>query len=366
MRDYLRDGQFFGTPVADLLTAAATIVASVLTIYLVRRLLLRRLQKIAERTHTAVDDAAVALVRRTPVFLALFVALRIVTQYFELVPRAERLVGAVATVSLFIQIGLWISAVIGFWAQRLVQDRQHLAQSAGEATIRAIAFGLRLLLWSALLLVTLDTFDVDVTALIAGLGVGGIAIALAVQNILGDLLAALAIVLDKPFEVGDFIQVDEFLGSVQHVGIKTTRVRSLSGEELIFPNANLLQSRIRNYKRMAERRVVLALGVTYQTDRALLQRIPQLIRDTIEAQEQVRFDRAHFSRFGDSALEYEAVYWVLTSDYNVHMDIKQAILLRLVAQFAELGIDFAYPTRTLFVHSEPTSNGGALAPSPAG
>jgi small-conductance mechanosensitive channel len=366
MRDYLRDGQLLGVPVADLLAATGAIVASALAIYLVRRLLLRRLQKVAERTRTTVDDAAVALVRRTPFFLALFVALRIVTQYFALVPSAERLVGAVATVSLFVQIGLWISAVIGFWATRVVEDRQHLAQSAGEATIRAIAFGLRLLLWSALLLVTLDTFDIDVTALIAGLGVGGIAVALAVQNILGDLLAALAIVLDKPFEVGDFIQVDDYLGSVQHVGIKTTRVRSLSGEELIFPNANLLQSRIRNYKRMAERRVVLAIGVTYQTDRALLARIPQLVREAIEAQEQVRFDRAHFSKLGDSALEYEAVYWVLTNDFNVHMDIKQTILLRLVAQFAELGIDFAYPTRTLFVHNEAAPTGGALTPSPAG
>jgi small-conductance mechanosensitive channel len=203
----------------------------------------------------------------------------------------------------------------------------------------------RLVLWTAVLLLVLENLGVDVTALIAGLGVGGIAVALAVQNILGDLFASLSIVLDKPFAVGDFLIIDDFLGSVEHVGLKTTRLRSLSGEQLIFSNADLLGSRIRNYGRMFERRVVFTLGVTYQTPREKLVQIPIIIRKAIEEQEKVRFDRSHFQAYGDFSLNFETVYYVLAPDYN-------AINLRIHERFEQEGIEFAYPTQTLLVKSE--------------
>jgi small-conductance mechanosensitive channel len=186
-----------------------------------------------------------------------------------------------------------------------------------------------------------------VTALMAGLGVGGIAVALAIQSVLGDLFASLSIALDKPFVIGDFVIVGDFMGTVERVGLKTTRIRSLSGEQLVFSNSDLLSSRIRNYKRMEERRVPFVVGVTYQTPAAELEAIPGVVRDIIESTDSTRFDRAHFKGFGDSAYLFEFVYYVLSADYAVFMDIQQAINLGIVRQFAERGIEIAYPTRTL-------------------
>jgi small-conductance mechanosensitive channel len=185
--------------------------------------------------------------------------------------------------------------------------------------------------------------------MIAGLGVGGIAVALAAQNILGDLFASLSIILDKPFVVGDFLIIGDFLGSVEKVGVKTTRLRSLSGEQLIFSNNDLLGSRIRNYGRMFERRVIFSIGVTYQTPADKLRAIPDMLREAVESQQPVRFDRAHFQKYGDFALIFEIVYYVLSADYKQYMDIQQAINLQINEDFEEHGIEFAYPTQTLYV-----------------
>jgi small-conductance mechanosensitive channel len=169
------------------------------------------------------------------------------------------------------------------------------------------------------------------------------------QNVLGDLFASLSIVLDKPFVLGDFLIVDEHLGNVEHIGLKTTRVRSLWGEQLIFSNSDLLNSRIRNLGRMQERRTVFALGVTYQTPREKLTRIPGILREAVEAQEKTRFDRSHFKAYGDFSLNFETVYYVTVADYNAYMDVQQAINLRIHERFEEEGIEFAYPTQTLFL-----------------
>ncbi len=169
------------------------------------------------------------------------------------------------------------------------------------------------------------------------------------QNILGDLFASLSIVLDKPFIVGDFITVDDMLGSVEYVGLKTTRLRSLSGEQLVFSNSDLLSSRIRNYGRMHERRVLFTVGVIYETPRDKLERIPDLIREAVEAQDRARFDRSHFMGYGDFSLDFETVYYVLTRDYNIHMDVQQEILFGIHERFEQAGIEFAYPTRKLFL-----------------
>ncbi len=183
----------------------------------------------------------------------------------------------------------------------------------------------------------------------AGLGVTGIAVALALQNILGDLFASLSIVLDKPFVVGDYIVVDTLQGTVERIGLKTTRVRSLSGEQIVFSNADLLKSRLRNFKRMQERRVAFTFGVTYQTPEALLTRIPGIVREVITPLPSTRFDRAHFQSFGEYALLFEVVYFVTTPDYALFMDIQQAINLGLLGRFRQEGIAFAYPTQTHLV-----------------
>jgi small-conductance mechanosensitive channel len=213
----------------------------------------------------------------------------------------------------------------------------------------AIGFIGKLVVWSVVLLLALDNLGVQITTLVAGLGVGGIAVALAVQNILGDLFASLSIVLDKPFVVGDFLIIDNYLGSVEHVGLKSTRIRSLTGEQLIFSNNDLLRSRLRNYGRMYQRRVAFNIGVVYQTPREALKKIPGILQNAVEGQENVRFDRSHFKEYGDFSLNFETVYYVLVPDYNTYMDIQQAINMKIHEEFEGEGIEFAYPTQTVFV-----------------
>jgi len=193
---------------------------------------------------------------------------------------------------------------------------------------------------------------VNITGLLAGLGIGGIAVALAVQNILGDLLASLSIVLDKPFVIGDMIVVDKLMGTIEHIGLKTTRVRSIDGEELIFSNNDLLKSRIHNYKRMQERRIVFGFGVVYQTPEEKLTIINDIVKQVIETRERVRFERVHFKEYGESALKYEAVYHVKGPDYRIYMDVQEAINLDIFRRFRKEGIEFAYPTRTVHLQSD--------------
>ncbi|MDP4645196.1 MAG: mechanosensitive ion channel family protein [Opitutales bacterium] len=215
-----------------------------------------------------------------------------------------------------------------------------------------MSFIARLIIWAIALLLVVDNLGYDVTALVAGLGITGIAVALALQNILGDLFASLSIVLDKPFVIGDFIIVGDLLGVVERIGLKTTRVRSLSGEQLIFSNSDLLSSRVRNFKQMQERRIAFSIGVIYQTTPDQLEAIPPKIKEIVEDVENARFDRAHFKGFGDSSYDFEIVYYVLLADYLVYMDIQQNINLAICRWFAEEGIEFAYPTRTLHINRE--------------
>ncbi len=216
-------------------------------------------------------------------------------------------------------------------------------------TIVGLRWLVLLVAYAIILLAALQNTGVDVTSLIAGLGIGGIAVALAMQNILGDLFASLTIALDKPFIVGDFIVVGSEMGTVEHVGLKTTRVRSLSGEQLVFGNADLLSSRIRNYKRMSERRVVFGFSVVYGTPVDTLQAIGDMVRRVVEGHDTVRFDRCHLHRFGSSSLDFETVYYINSPDYNTHMDVQQAVHLSIAREFKERGIEFAFPTQMLYV-----------------
>src|SRR5690606_5466649 len=249
-------------------------------------------------------------------------------------------------VGLLLQIGLWATAALDV-ALRMRRDQQLQEHPDAVAAMDVLGFVVRLVVWTVVILVILDNLGVKVTALIAGLGIGGVAVALATQNILGDLFASLSIVLDKPFVVGDFLSIVEYSGSVEKVGIKTTRVRSLSGEQLIFSNNDLLNSRIRNFGRMFQRRVVFTIGVIYETPAEKLRRIPGIIREALEAQEKVRFDRSHFQKYGDYALVFETVYYVLSPDYNYYMDVQQTVNLIIFERFVEEEIRFAYPAQTI-------------------
>ena len=340
------DQSFYGNDLKTWLIALGVTLGTLVVLRLIEQVLIVRAQKLAQRTHTVVDDVLVGALRKTKSIFLLIVAVFVGSSWLSLPEEVRGILWKTTVVATLLQGAIWIGGALDIWMERYREERV-----AGEdrTTLNALSFLGRLVLWAIVLLLILDNLGVDVTALVAGLGIGGVAVALAVQNILGDLFGSLSIVLDKPFVLGDFIIVGDLMGAVEHIGIKTTRIRSISGEQLVFSNADLLSSRIRNYGRMQQRRVVFNIGVTYQTPPEKLERIPIIIREAIEAVENTRFDRSHFFSYGDSSLDFETVYFVGSADYNLYMDIQQAINLTINRRFAEESIEFAYPTQTLFV-----------------
>jgi small-conductance mechanosensitive channel len=340
--------QFGGQPAWQWLLAIAVTLATWIVVRVSLRVGLRRLQSLSGRTSTGIDDLIVSVLGKTRGFFVAVVAINIGARSLVLPAVVDRGLYVLLVLTTAVQLAGWgTAAIMGLFRMR--GARQAETDAAAVTTLAALNFVVRLVFYVLLLLLTLDNLGVNVSALVAGLGIGGVAIALAVQNILGDLFGSLSIVLDKPFLVGDFIIVGDLLGTVEHVGLKTTRVRSLYGEQLIFANSDLLSSRIRNYKRMAERRVTFTFRLAYQTPLDKVERTGAMVEEIIRSLDLTRFDRAHFRSLDESALTFEVVYYVLSPDYNPYMDIQQRINLMIMRRFAEEGILFAYPTQTIIV-----------------
>jgi small-conductance mechanosensitive channel len=340
---------------------AALLTAIVLVTALIARLiLLRGLSEPEPGEEQHWRRLSRELVEKTSAIFLVIAAVYAGTSLLELPSSIHHLVFSTFVVALFIQFALWADRIVSTAiAWRLAPRKTKVAM---RNALSLIQFVVRVGVWSLAFLLIFENLGFDVTALVAGLGIGGIAVALAAQSVLGDLFASLAIVLDRPFEVGDFIVFGDQRGRVEKIGIKTTRLRSVSGEQIVCANSDLINSRIHNYKRMAERRVLFGFGTTYDTPAEKLERIPALLKEIIEAQESTRFDRAHFQGFGDSALNFEIVYFVLSADYNTYMNVHQAIILKIVRSFQREGIDFAYPTRTLHVSGLKEAMGAGTAP----
>ncbi len=342
------DRSWYGNTLRAWLVGAVIAAAVFLITFGVRLFVTRRLEKVATRTPNPYDDFFLEVVRRTRAYFLFFLALVAGTRGLTLPAGVTHALDAAMIVIALLQAGVWGSALIRAWVDHYLAQRAASAEPANLATVRAMGVLARVVVWALLVVTALDSLGFKVSALLTGLGVGGIAVALAVQNILGDVLAAMAIVFDKPFVVGDAIQVDTMSGTVEHIGLKTTRVRSVGGEQIIFSNAELLKSRIRNYRRLVERRVAFFTDVTYDTPPAVLRELPAVLRELVESQERVRFDRSHLVTLGESALRFETVYYVLDADYTRFMDIQQAINLGMLERFAAMGVEFAFPSRTVY------------------
>ncbi len=350
----LMNTQFWGNSLAAWLIAAGIALALVVILLALRRILSRQLRKLADRTTTKVDDLGADLVAGIRPIILIVIAFAFGANSLELPARLSRLLELTTVIALLIQAGISGNTIVTFLLAQALRPGEG-ADSGRRTSLAILGFVGRVVVTSLVALLILDNIGVNISALLAGLGIGGIAVALALQNVLGDLLASLAILLDKPFEAGDFIVVDQYLGTVEHVGLKTTRIRSLSGEQIIVSNTDLLGSRIRNYKRMTTRRIEFAVDVVYGTPAEKVKRIPLLLRQSVEAQPQARFDRAHLKEFGPSALVYQIVYIVESPDYNVYMDTQQRINFAIIEHFEREGIDFAFPTRTVHLASAPPS-----------
>lgn len=339
---------YYGNSIQQWFISAGILIVTMLCLILLKAILAKRLGRLSQRTDTDVDNLILELVERIRFSFLLAMAVYTGTFALALSQKVQNTIQLIMTLAFIGQGALWGSCVIEFWISR-IKKRRLESDPASVTTMSALGFVGKLILWTVLLLLALENLGINVTGLVTGLGIGGIAVALALQNILGDLFASLSIVLDKPFVIGDFIIVDNYLGTVKKVGLKTTRIQSLSGEQLIFSNNDLLSSRIRNYKRMDERRVLFAIGVTYQTPYEKLETIPSMVRKIVEEQQEARLDRVHFKEYGNFSLTFEIVYYVKSPDYNKYMDIQQAINLALYKRFMEESIEFAYPTQTLHI-----------------
>jgi len=342
------DLTFHHNTVRAWITALGTVVAAAIVLALIKRLVRPKLVEFRSRA-VEITGLVLELLDGTRTILLAIVVAYLAIRPLEIDPKLDQIVRSAAVIAILIQLGLWAVDILQHGLDRY-RDERLATDASAVTTMAAIGFVTKIALWAVITLVALDNLGIDVTALIAGLGVGGVAIALATQNILGDLFASLSIVIDKPFVIGDTINVGgDFVGTVERIGLKTTRIRSLSGEQIIFSNGDLLSSRIRNVKRMAERRIVFSFGVVYQTSAEKVAAIPGMVREIIDGLENTRFDRAHFKAFGDSSLDFEVVYYLTIPDYIVYMDTQQAINLTLFRRFEDEGIDFAYPTRTLYL-----------------
>jgi small-conductance mechanosensitive channel len=342
---------FSNSPMTWLIAIAVAGVAFALLL-VARRTIRRYHRRFEEVSGALFVRIPFQVLSRTAVLFFLVLAVFVGAQVLTMGSGTTRVLASAITIALFWQAGIWAVATAAAWLEHK-RRRSLAADRAALGSIGIIGVILNAVIWALVVLLTLDNLGIDITALVAGLGIGGIAVALAVQNVFGDLFASLSITLDRPFVVGDFLIVGDVLGTVETIGVKSTRLRSLSGEQVVMANSDLLSSRVRNYGRMTERRVVFATGVTYETSIEALERIPRLIRDIIEGQADTRFDRSHFAAHGAASLDFETVYYVRSADYNQYMDIQQAINLRLHREFAKLGIEFAYPTQKVFVASIP-------------
>lgn len=356
------DDIYFNNSVRDWVIALSLIVGLLLICRILRTIVLQRLLAWSSTTESKTDDFAIRLLQRSILPMLYLAGVYAGLSYLNFPPRVDKILKVAFLVAATFFVLKLISGFIHFFLYRAI--RHHENREAKGKQLRGILFVINAVVWILGFVFLLSNLGYNITAVITGLGVGGIAIALASQVILGDLFSYFVIFFDRPFEIGDAIQVDDKSGTVEYIGIKTTRLRALSGEQLIFSNSNLTNSRLHNYKRMQTRRVQFTLGVVYRTPAAKLRRIPELVKSIIIAQPDITYDRGHFSAYSDFSLKFEFVYFVTTADYGVFMDRQQAIYFEIFDVFEREGIEFAYPTQEILVQMQNDEyNGNDPAPT---
>lgn len=351
--------EFLGNPVANWGLAVVTFLVTLTVLPIVKGFIAARRRSWTPNDrlqfHSAIELTTLLVARTSRVFL-FAIALFLASRHLVFPPRLERVIEIVIVCLFWLQVGLWGMATVRFGID------QRRARSTGLDSILTgsmdiILFCAGLIIWAMVALLALDNLGVQIKPLLAGLGIGGIAIALAVQTVLSDVLASMSITLDRPFGVGDSLTIDNFQGTVEHIGIKSTRLRSISGEQIIIANADIIKARVRNFGRMGDRRAVFQFGVNYDTPTDVLAAIPAEVRKIVEAQPNTRFDRCHFLTYGDTALQFELVYFMTKSDFALYADTQQAINLALLDRLRELKVQLAAPTRALVYVELPAKSG---------
>lgn len=339
--------QIFDNTIKDWAIALSIMVILMGLLRIFQFVVIKRIKKYALYTKNTFDDFFIVQLQSLGMPLLYMMAFYTGLKYVDLPQKPAQVVH----IGLLIFILFFILRIINsflFYSFKIAISRKEKNEQR-EKQAKGILSIIQVIVWLLGILFLIDNLGYDITTLVAGLGIGGIAIALAAQTILGDLFSYLVIFFDKPFETGDFIVIQDKMGTVEYIGIKTTRLRTLNGEQLICSNTDLTNSRVHNYKRMQERRIVFSFGVVYNTPPAKLKNIPLMIKNIIDDLDLVRYDRAHFLSFGDSSLNFEVVYYVNSPEYNLYMDKQQAINLDIMEMFEREQIEFAFPTQTIFV-----------------
>jgi small-conductance mechanosensitive channel len=328
------DKTFFQNSALDYIIFAASFLIGIIVIQVLKSFVIKRLKAWSEKTATSIDDLLIRIIQKKLVPLLYFSVFYLTFKSLSMTEAVARALDVTVIIVLTFLIVQLIIVIINYIFE--TYSRKQSIDESRRHNFKGILTIVKVIIWGAGITFLLDNLGFKISAVIAGLGIGGIAV-------------ALVIFFDRPFEVGDFIIVGDFMGSIEYIGIKTTRLRSLGGEQLVFSNTDLTNSRIRNYKRMEKRRILFNIGVVYQTSTEQVKEIPGMIKQAIESVDETVFDRAHFSSYGDFSLNFEIVYYVLSGDYNKYMDIQQKINFQIKEEFEKRGIEFAYPTQTLFM-----------------
>ena len=347
--------EFLDNQINDYLLALVILISGVFLVKIFKTLFFKSLKKWTASTDNIYDDAILRILERDLVPVVYIGVVYLAIKNLTLHPILDRVLEVLAIIgTTFLIVRLFTASVE--YIIKIYWITYHRNNANVEQSINALLPAIRVIVWVIGIVFLLDNLGFDISAVVASLGIGGVAIALASQGVLQDLFSYFSILLDRPFELKDFIIVGDYLGTVEYVGIKTTRLKSLSGEEIIIANTDLTSSRIRNFKRMRQRRIVFKFGVVYKTDTDKLALIPVLIEDIINNTQNATCDRAHFCGYGEYSLDFEVVYFVTTNDYNIYMDAQQQINLNIKSEFAKHNIEFAFPTQINYFNNLPVYN----------
>jgi len=336
--------------VKEYLVALAIFVLAIIVLKIFKYVIIDKLKKISAKTKAEIDDVLIKIIDKVGWPFYLLLSLYIALKFIQIPSFIETALYYAILVVVTYYVIRGIQDLIDYGTRKLILKRQEEEKEADTSVIDLLSKILKGILWVVAVILILSNLGYEISALIAGLGIGGIAVAIALQNVLSDIFASFSIYFDKPFKVGDFIIVGDDLGVVKKIGIKTTRLQSLWGQEIVISNRELTSGRINNYKKMRKRRIHFTFGVVYSTSTKKLKKILKIVRETFDEIELADLDRVHFKEFGDFSLNFEVAYYVDTGDYNEYMDTQQEINLGIKERFEKEGIEFAYPTQTVFVN----------------
>ncbi len=347
----LKNYTYAGNTLWDYWWALVIFFATLVILKFIQLVILVRLKKFAQKTITEIDDTVIAIFGSVKPLLYFLVSVFVAIKYLSLPDLVGKVVYVLLVVVAVYEVVRAFEKVLDYWLYRQMQKNENGNAEQSKSMMRILKLIAQVVLWIIALLMILSNLGINITSLVASLGIGGIAVALALQNVLSDLFSSFSIFIDKPFEAGDYIQVGTDSGTVERIGMKTTRIKTLQGEELVISNKELTTARVQNFKRMEKRREAVTLGVTYETSKEKLEKIPVLVKKVVDEVELATFDRCHFSTYGDFSLNFDIIYFIDEPDYRLYMDVKERVNLGIFEAFAKEGIEFAYPTQLVYTRA---------------